>query len=967
MSGPGDVPQQFNFTAFDPHVAPKAPAFRHYRNRTQSLPPSIDNTLGQPVSSTSSIGSRNVSHGHPTPHSAPYRPRNLPQIESLLPQSISAPVSAAPFSPSPLSRYSFPALPDSPSNPFHVRNAAAVPPSSSQLFRTTDERPSASPNSLLSPLGMNMLLPADAEITPISPIESPFTLRSLPASASAPSSFRALSTAPSSASPKPKLTKWERMDIVLDCIKENFGSFPHFLDTFLYDRSTDVDKPINDPRSKKHIQAVSSWLSGGASGGSFKPVDAVQRIYLHPHGWPKARSVYAPEGEAMFDGDTNYNTIRYARVAVSIWATQLVGMRCEVEVGKLGHINPKYPEWKPFLQSSVNDRMRSKRETVTEADLFGFSMDKSANMLKKLARTTWFITQRMSAPRRPENGEEYVREHRPHPYVQVLVMSCCAVSRNRSANAYFALPFGALLFASKVPTNVKRLLSCLGVSVHPNTVRDCMTTVAARRRETLTKITLDALLSKNLSVKIILDNCQKYGVVHEHGIGKTSKMLVGTAATATVLEGAADGAFLLESLQKSVIRNSRAAVDLEQLLDSIDYDHLNSVSAVHVATILCESVPCLKQYLPALAAMWRSGPLAKRRMPAGRKTRIFPLGPNSQNEMEVHGMKEAQRDFNHQAGFTSENVAAAGTLLWYAGDVGSVLSGRRVMDHLLPQACSLNAYESFENMFWVPGLFHAEIHELSAISDNALGQKTSSDPSTISRASAAAGLHTPKRSTQSDYYPTRRTLSTIFRAQILDLWDLHLTQHGGLEPYFTNLATTNTLPTLSNIIARARLLVDKYMSLSAYHNALSDHQEGVPVEGQFPEGSDWSIPSSNKPTHASDSGLFIEKPNFAGDRVLANSIIFRRDFLLYHELTKAVSGGDTGRVVEALKPFNFMFAGAGKNHYAATYMDLHLFLDYDASPELRSAILDNWLVNLEAARFRMMLTSRVGPMVNSSV
>ncbi|KAJ7053995.1 hypothetical protein C8F01DRAFT_1260213 [Mycena amicta] len=240
--------------------------------------------------------------------------------------------------------------------------------------------------------------------------------------------------------------------------------------------------------------------------------------------------------------------------------------------------NRLYPEWKPFMQSSVNERMSSKRDTVTEADLFGFNMDRSTDMLEKLAPTAWFISRRMSAPRRPGTGEEYVREQRPHP----------------------------------------------------NTV--------------------DALLAKDLYVKIVLDNCQKYGIVHEHGIGKASKMLVGTAATAVVLEGAANGAFLANSLQEGIVRNLRATVDLEQLLDSIDYEHLDSVSAVHLAMILCESVPCLKRYLPELSAMWRSAPLAKHRMRAGQKTRIFPLGPNSQNEMEVHGMKEAQKDFNGQAG-----------------------------------------------------------------------------------------------------------------------------------------------------------------------------------------------------------------------------------------------------------------------------------------------------------------------------
>ncbi|KAJ7053994.1 hypothetical protein C8F01DRAFT_919914, partial [Mycena amicta] len=121
-------------------------------------------------------------------------------------------------------------------------------------------------------------------------------------------------------------------------------------------------------------------------------------------------------------------------------------------------------------------------------------------------------------------------------------------------------------------------------------------------------------------------------------------------------------------------------------------------------------------------------------------------------------------------------------------------------------------------------------------------------------------------------------------------------------------------------------------------------------------GSDWSNPSTNQGSNTVDTGLFVEKPGFGGDRVLANLIIFRRDYLLYYELTKAVSDGDTGRVLEALKVRTITSRGyshgiscspvPAKITYASTYMDLQLFLNHDASPELKAAIMDNWLVNL---------------------
>ncbi|KAJ7926378.1 hypothetical protein B0H13DRAFT_1862410 [Mycena leptocephala] len=62
-----------------------------------------------------------------------------------------------------------------------------------------------------------------------------------------------------------------------------------------------------------------------------------------------------------------------------------------------------------------------------------------------------------------------------------------------------------------------------------------------------------------------------------------------------------------------------------------------------------------------------------------------------------------------------------------------------------------------------------------------------------------------------------------------------------------------------------------------------------------------------------------EPPGFNGDRVLSNSILFLMEFGWWIELNYAIPEGDVGRVFEILK----------------------------CSPELKQALLNNWLLNLK--------------------
>ncbi|KAJ7246786.1 hypothetical protein B0H12DRAFT_1235419 [Mycena haematopus] len=599
-------------------------------------------------------------------------------------------------------------------------------------------------------------------------------------------------------------TKSERLEIVLRCIDEQFKSLGHFFEAL----TQNVPRDDPDPRSEHHKQVLSSWLGGG---NSFGPIHFVEAIYRNRYSVPSSKSRQVGELGLSFHGTRNPKDYHYARPGLSTWATQLVGKRCAVEIGELGYDDPDNPNFHVFLQASANRRMTEKRTMVSQEDVFQFSMQQSADIIRSRAPLSWFLTESMSATRK--NGEIIARIRRPHPFIQVAALSSFAVARNRSATAYFALPIGMYLFSTKAHTDVKRMLCKLGLSVHDTTARNGLVSMGAKRKEALQTATITALEKGEPAARKTLDNIQQYQIVREHGLCKQSQLLTGTAATAIMLDNCAPHAFDLNTYQDRVIRNERSSLTVDALLDDINFDHLDLTFALHVVRILCEHVPCLHLHLPLIAERFRSHPIALYLLPADRPaTRIVPLSCNSRAEMETHDMKEALQDFDRQCGYTPDNVSAAKILIWEAGDGGSVLSGGRVARHLLPQGLSLGVYESFESRLWTPGLFHVQLNMINGVAENHFGAKVSSDPSSLSRAASLASLYIPSKPNSCDYYPTTRTMDTICRAQFLDIWDLEIAQHEGLLHHFGRLNTQNKLPSLDDLITEAKKIVRRYAS-----------------------------------------------------------------------------------------------------------------------------------------------------------
>ncbi|KAJ7888903.1 hypothetical protein B0H14DRAFT_3713590, partial [Mycena olivaceomarginata] len=739
-----------------------------------------------------------------------------------------------------------PELPAVPANAAQYRLSPSEPRESSLLFSTFSSPNTSSPSPAMSHLTLSPLLsiPALERVHASDPTSSPeMTLLT--------EDLGKLDVFPG---PKKYLSKYEHLEVVLRCIESHFKSLGHFMETL----TENFGSGQPDPRTEYHKRVISSFLAGRTA---FRPAHLVEAMYRNRYSVPHYNSHYVDELQETFCGIRDPKTFHYTRPALSSWAAQLVGKRCALEIGKLGHDDPNHPDFHAFLQASVNARMSETRKTVTQEDVFQFSMQRSADILHSRAPLAWFITECMAATRKRGT------------IIQVAALSSFAMSRRRSANGYFALPTGVYLFATKAHTD----------------------SMGAKRKQMLQEKTVAALEQGDPASRTVLDNIQQYQPVREHGLCKQSQLMTGTAATAILLDNCAPGAFNLDIYHDRIIRNERASLTTDALLEDIDFDHLHRVFALHVVHILCEHVPSLKSYLPLIAERFRLPPVALYLLPADRPaTRIVPLGSNSRAEMETHDMKEALQDFDRQE--------------------MEALCCRVVESH---------------------AIFFPKMNMINGVAENHFGAKATSDPSSLSRAASLASLYIPPKPSSCDYYATTRTMNTICKAQFLDIWDIHIAQHRGLLEHFEQLKTENKLPSLDELITEASTLVHRYASdPSARDRAILDSCSTNP---QIDTSS--KLVRSQKRGHQGVNG----DSNFTGDRVLANTIMFRHDFLLYFELSDAIQEGDLGRVCEVLK-------GASKHNYASILLDVYCLFKFEATKDMKEGIWNNWLVNLTGLR-----------------
>ena len=82
-----------------------------------------------------------------------------------------------------------------------------------------------------------------------------------------------------------------------------------------------------------------------------------------------------------------------------------------------------------------------------------------------------------------------------------------------------------------------------------------------------------------------------------------------------------------------------------------------------------------------------------------------------------------------------------------------------------------------------------------------------------------------------------------------------------------------------------------------------------------------------------------------GDEVLAHSIFFIRDALMFVEFSDAIRQADVGRMWLVYDFWTYMMRGAGCHNYGNELLEMKAQYLYELPPLLREVLERTWLVN----------------------
>ncbi|KAJ7737529.1 hypothetical protein B0H16DRAFT_1762389, partial [Mycena metata] len=752
-------------------------------------------------------------------------------------------------------------------------------------------------------------------------------------------------------------SKFEKVDDVLATY--GFKSVGEFLTTLFYHhRRADG----LDPRTPRHKAAVTSFLQGTSA---FKMSDIIPLLYDHPQSRPKKK--HANQLAHAFSPHTPLSEIRSARPCLSAWATRTVGDEAYRRVGLLAKKSDD-PASRTHIRASTNGRKEGAR-VATWGDM-NFSIQGLADQYREADGLVWYITESLAAPR--VKGEVVIRKRRPHPVIQVGAISSFVLSRNSYASGDLALPLGIWHFVCKSHVDVKRVYCRFGSIVADSTSRNALNSMSAADFQTLQESVQDATSRDESEWGKILDNVQQHSPVYEHGLGRDNQLKVGTACTAFHYDDCEPGAFDAQDHIDRVLAEDRKHMTTESIYKSIDWEHNDKINDLHFVRVLVEYSPHLSDLSKAISELFRTV-LAKHRIRVTKK-KVQNLSTNSEREMTSQGMLRARGDFDKQMGIEPDKCD--NILDWIRGDGGSHATLMNLKKYL---AIDPNIYNSCRNVVSTPETWHTKATDLNSSASNHYGPAASKDPSSLSRSSNATNMKRPTDLKKCDFYPTSRSMTMIWEARVLDCWRLILGVDSDIHAHFEELAAIDALPTLDDRLEHAANLRARFASQAAYDLALSKGEyDSESPSAKAPKGSAWKSRSPAEPPSAPEkpveSGgedesempgladihdgpkVHAETAEFDGDRVLSNAILFLMEFGWWIELNYAIPEGDVGRVLEILKAstahtlmlniYIFTFAGTSNHNYMRYMLDLYALLQFECSPKLKEALLNNWLINL---------------------
>ncbi|EJD36328.1 hypothetical protein AURDEDRAFT_43215, partial [Auricularia subglabra TFB-10046 SS5] len=644
----------------------------------------------------------------------------------------------------------------------------------------------------------------------------------------------------------------------------------------------------------------------GNTGGT---VSQILELWMsHPYGRPRASH---PEREQMYRLDPPYTTIAYARPALTCFSAQICADRVAKDAARA--VKP---------DAGLHLRLH-----VPRARDCGLLFD---------------LSMRAATPKRGTGPR--ARVQRPPEIVVTGAISSLLFSRRRTANL-LPLSNSLAFFAARAEQSLFRIASRFGQSTAYTTAYRALITLSDGQADHLRRLAA----SKVVCVSVTLDNAQHFGAQYDVRAGRADIMYKGVVGTLLIWQDCPPSALDETVLNAFVAARKAGPVNLSwrEIVADIDRDFIKCTGAIHwldVAVSRCKPLwTAYREHVDLLFAT----EARKHQIPPTRRTVAHPLCSNAHDPSLATGLKDAVMDFySEQLGITPENWTPR--LMFFSGDGGTFEGLGRL------QKYSQIAPTPYERLQWLGKqlhLWHTKWTASSRTFNNNWGSDRSVDPSCLGNNARIIKRKTPSNLKKIDFARDSETMFTIGENRMLDCWRVML-DVDDLDAHFEALAADNKLPSFQELRAYAARLYRTYSCHRAYLQALRPYEKQA-AEYRAPLAQE--IPTPLRPaqsTTASGSEAVgisdhTEAPGFAGDRCLANSILFLEDFVELREWYRSTSVGEIGSTWEITAQNQIpKFAGSGHNpNYLNYCLSTYQMIEKEFSPALREAFLNNWLVN----------------------
>ncbi|KAJ7660020.1 hypothetical protein B0H14DRAFT_3701557 [Mycena olivaceomarginata] len=508
---------------------------------------------------------------------------------------------------------------------------------------------------------------------------------------------------------------------------------------------------------------------------------------------------------------------------------------------------------------------------------------------------------------------------------------------------------GLFLFTCNAHRDIFALLCRVGFSVSYSTVLATLHVLAADSSTQLHAIGAAVQVAQPMFL-LLFDNVNKMQRAWQQVLGKRDTLNSGCASTLIGLEDITEDAMDSGPLLKNIEEKKRKNLTVSELIDDIDWEHLEGVGSGTAAAIWTKHVPSLRMHAPA--------------------------APTTGVAMQLQNL-------------VVDQLLILGHWLqcWLIMICGDQLSIDRIRNlrYIKIKMYMDKGDTPFQRHDWalpIIQLWHLKWNWQKAIFRLHWFEPTGKD---------IFGLHhdvdlltrTKFNHLKCDFYPAHHILEDRFDALMLDAlrWKKTGIIHppktpliDGLEMYFNAKSkgplkdiTFEELDAFSHIVYRRCMCNDAFEDAQGhYPRDPTIHGPQTVVEDVPPLVSIPGVPSedadSESETEADSTapmtqakkrkgtrakkGKAAESANsFGNDQCHSTTINFIRMTFWYLEMCAAIAEGDIGRVFEVLKVLRFSFWGAGSTNYGNEMLELACNFLYDFPPALRHAVLNNYLVN----------------------